>query len=683
MRPITALLTLGGLLLLPFGAAAQQTPSLQWSGPLPNSTNQTFLRHSSFTGNEARNATLLTAPFVRNEAKGHQLFSLSGGDSIGRTGYDFQTNATMPERIINWAANGNGPENILSTMIWMASNTVSATGSDRGTYGAVLTDLDESASWRPINFNKWERIELTRSGFCDIDYFKSGEFAGHVAFVSHANDQSGITLALEPSKGSGDFLQVKVPNSEGGLWPRMAIDGSGTIHIIWTYQDTDPFTNLPDPNAGVLRYIRSTDQGGSWQQYVDFASTNPQALRQVIGGDAYQIDANGDNVAIWYYSRSVQILQIFSSNNGANWTASLVAQPDYKHDVYNPPGADSALYPDPSFGTDTLGFRSDTAAAPGSSFDMMVTPDGTVIGAYPTWPSYLTRYFPAGSDTSATTFRSGIIYRQPEVNYTDAALQFVRTNIDGVLDRSEVPLPAEADNSAEFFQDRFLTSGLARWPQFGMNNDGRIFLIFGSGNREDVVTATPPDSTNPRSFYRSHTYITNSKDGGFAWETPRDLTPMGVDAQFATLANYVDNEVHIALQCDTYPGDYLTSADTGSGYGLHPAIFSNIEAMILPVQSVTGVNDGNDVQGIVSIASPQPNPTNGSTRLSYTIGKNGHATIEVFNILGQKVGTLLDGYRNAGTYTTTFDASALGSGVLYITLSSNETKTATKLTVTQ
>lgn len=682
MKKITALLALGGLLTASLGASAQQAPVVKWSGPLPNTAHQTLLRPSLMRGDESRSGAGESSAIVRNEAKGHQLFSLTGGDSVGTTGYDFQTNATMMERIINWGE--DGPEGILSSLIWMASTTLHPNTNDRGTYGAVLTDIGDAATWLPINLNKWERIENVRSGFCDLDYFKNGDFQGQIAFVSHANDQSGVTLAIETSKGSGDFgFQVKIPNSVGGLWPRIAIDGGGVIHVIWTYQETDPFTNEPDQNAGVLRYIRTTDQGTTWQQPVDFASASTQTLREVIGGDAYQIAANGDNVAIWYYTRSVQILQIYSANNGANWTASLVDQPQYQHAIYDPLGEnpDSALFSDPSFGVDTLGFRSDTVPAPGSSFDLMVTPDGTVIGAYPVWASYLTRFFPAGSDTSAATFRGGIIYRQPEFAYTDYALRFARTNIDGVLDRSTVPAPAKADNSGEFYQDRGLTSGLARWPQFGMNSEGRIFLIFGAGNNEDVVTAAPEDSTTERTFFRNHTYITNSRDGGLTWETPRDLTPVGVDAQFATLADNVDDEVHIALQADTYPGDYLTSSDTGSGYGLHPAVFSNIEAMILPVGTVTSVADRADGNGLVSMASPQPNPTAGTTRLSYTIGRTGHAKIEVFNVLGQKVATLLDGNRVAGTYVTTFDASALGNGVHYITLSSNDTKTAVKLTV--
>ncbi len=58
-----------------------------------------------------------------------------------------------------------------------------------------------------------------------------------------------------------------------------------------------------------------------------------------------------------------------------------------------------------------------------------------------------------------------------------------------------------------------------------------------------------------------------------------------------------------------------------------------------------------------------PNPFNPSTNISYSIPANGNVMLEVFNIQGQKVATLVEGFKSAGSHNLTFNASNLASGV--------------------
>jgi hypothetical protein len=62
--------------------------------------------------------------------------------------------------------------------------------------------------------------------------------------------------------------------------------------------------------------------------------------------------------------------------------------------------------------------------------------------------------------------------------------------------------------------------------------------------------------------------------------------------------------------------------------------------------------------------SNYPNPFNPATMIQFTVPKDGHAVLKVFNILGQEVATLFDGQARAGQYITAmFNASSLASGV--------------------
>jgi hypothetical protein len=66
-----------------------------------------------------------------------------------------------------------------------------------------------------------------------------------------------------------------------------------------------------------------------------------------------------------------------------------------------------------------------------------------------------------------------------------------------------------------------------------------------------------------------------------------------------------------------------------------------------------------------------PNPFNPSTTISFTLGSTSKALLEVYNLLGQKVATLVDDVRPAGSYSVRFNAAGLPSGVYFYQLSTD------------
>ena len=79
-----------------------------------------------------------------------------------------------------------------------------------------------------------------------------------------------------------------------------------------------------------------------------------------------------------------------------------------------------------------------------------------------------------------------------------------------------------------------------------------------------------------------------------------------------------------------------------------------------------------------SLAQNFPNPFNPNTTITFALKNTEHATVEVYNLLGQKVATLFDGIATSGDRVTlVFNATNLPSGVYLYTLrsaSSNQTK---------
>jgi hypothetical protein len=73
-----------------------------------------------------------------------------------------------------------------------------------------------------------------------------------------------------------------------------------------------------------------------------------------------------------------------------------------------------------------------------------------------------------------------------------------------------------------------------------------------------------------------------------------------------------------------------------------------------------------------------PNPFNPTTNIQYTVPKNGFVSLKVYNVLGQEVESIYQGFQNAGSYKVNFDASKLASGVYMYRLESGTTSISKK-----
>jgi len=80
-----------------------------------------------------------------------------------------------------------------------------------------------------------------------------------------------------------------------------------------------------------------------------------------------------------------------------------------------------------------------------------------------------------------------------------------------------------------------------------------------------------------------------------------------------------------------------------------------------------------------ALLSASPNPFNPSTTLRYSLDAPGRVALDVFNLAGQKVASLDQGFRGAGWHQVRFDGSALASGVYVATLEAGGRSQSQKL----
>ena len=83
--------------------------------------------------------------------------------------------------------------------------------------------------------------------------------------------------------------------------------------------------------------------------------------------------------------------------------------------------------------------------------------------------------------------------------------------------------------------------------------------------------------------------------------------------------------------------------------------------------------------GSFSVEQNYPNPFNPTTTIGYRVPEAGDVTLEVMDILGRKVGTLVNGRQEAGDHSITFDGSRLSSGVYFYRLTAGRAALTKKM----
>jgi len=93
---------------------------------------------------------------------------------------------------------------------------------------------------------------------------------------------------------------------------------------------------------------------------------------------------------------------------------------------------------------------------------------------------------------------------------------------------------------------------------------------------------------------------------------------------------------------------------------------------------VTGIEDP-ILPTTTTLMNAYPNPFNPDTRIRYSLNKDQHVSLKIYDVLGKEVITLVDDTKNAGYYEVSFDASGLPSGIYFYRMQSGEYVSVKKL----
>lgn len=211
----------------------------------------------------------------------------------------------------------------------------------------------------------------------------------------------------------------------------------------------------------------------------------------------------------------------------------------------------------------------------------------------------------------------------------------------------------------DVYAQHLLADGTLAW-------DSVEYEVFtGEGTQEDVTAAVIPRGGWHGLVIALASEETSDTTGyKDLWLRDSHVNPVGGDIaeeRYAgNLLNFFHNQREPFLSHDLADGVYLSWVDMrASGKEDIKDIYTMRVA-----DTDTDVDPVNQPRHFL-LAQNVPNPFNPVTQISFQMLRAGDVKLQVFDMAGRLVDTLLDENRGAGTHTLRFDGSALASGVYF------------------
>jgi hypothetical protein len=561
--------------------------------------------------------------------------------TIGGTRYDAQTNGTMHKRIVATYDNVSAKYHISG--IW-TKGQADPNYADRGTgYNYFGGD-----SWGTA---PTARIETVRTGWPSHDLLGSGEVV-----IAHQSGTLGLIMSKRAVRGTGAWTQTTIAPPSGAtglLWPSLITSGptNNYIHMLALTSPTGNSGTVYQGLDGALLYFRSSDGGATWDKPGVIIDPLNSSNYFGFGADSYAWGSpHGDTIYFVVGDNWTDTFLMVSTDNGETWTRTEILSNAHKMD-------NSTTACDPFYCCDgSLSVELDYSGVFHVAFGRMCAlNDGT--GRF---------YRP---------YTDGLVYWNSTMPQLQDSLYLDTLYAHGQLLGYVYP-DAAGDSIVGI---PYYGEGMTSYPQISIDDcmgGGNICVIYSA-----ITVGNPYNGLNYRHIWERH-----STDGGVTWSDSNDLNHglayIYKEFVYPSMSKFLENsgtsaKYRFIYQSADVPGSAIKDA---TNVTVHDNTIEEREGTFTTPVCAEGVNE-HPASKVNEVYQNVPNPFNGITTVDVQVAKAGSLSLDVYNLMGQKMMNMNKGQVSPGVYQFAIDGSRLSPGIYFYTVNVGNESFTNKMVV--
>ncbi|MBM3434954.1 MAG: T9SS type A sorting domain-containing protein [Bacteroidetes bacterium] len=517
----------------------------------------------------------------------------------------------------------------------------------------------DGTTWQP-----WpeERIENQRTGWPSYAPFgANGELiAAHYSGTS--SGVMGLAFSRRLNKGTGDwdFFDFHSPEPEAEyLWPRMITSGidHSVIHVLALTMPVGNGGIIYHGLNGALLYSRSIDGGQTWDIQNQILPGMDSTEYSGFTTEAYAFAEPKENIIAFVTgSHQHDLFLMKSTDNGETFEKTIIW--DNPYDLMTP-----TFQTEPFFSVDC---------------SVAVSLDNTgmahvVFGIVKAW------YDLADESWMFDIFTDG-------VGYWNETMEPFSSN-PNALDPSCGPESELVQNETLIGWSPDLNGNgtwdiLGEWApypcvNFALGVSSMVQLIADSQNRLFLVYSSVTETYNNAQQDYRRLWLRSSLDGGQTWgqfyhyfsDSP---IQQFIEYVFPSCASFSDENLYLIYQGDIEPGIHCQgSMGWSQNFFQFAAIPKDEIVGIKPVIIKTGF----------TVSQNFPNPFSETTVVNVTLNEPAGISLDILNLLGQKVSESKKMTGKAGINTMTIESKGLPAGVYFYKVETEQATVMQKMII--
>jgi aminopeptidase N len=205
------------------------------------------------------------------------------------------------------------------------------------------------------------------------------------------------------------------------------------------------------------------------------------------------------------------------------------------------------------------------------------------------------------------------------------------------------------------------------------NTNGRLCRIASTDDMKNLAEEITGVELDPffEVFFRDAAFpklkvVRGSDHAVFTWQTQ---TNVPLDLNIPLLVNGIEMTVEMDNGTGTAP------VKQGDNLVIDPKKW----ILMGSISSVVGIDGEEAVLYEYSLSQNYPNPFNPNTVISFSVTENQNVELRVYDLLGNMVAELVNGYREAGNYSVNFNADKLPSGIYFYEIKAGSFRQTNKM----